>query len=110
MRRKIQVKRQLNPDLQYNSLKVEKLVNYIMERGKKNAARKVVYGAFKIVEDKNKQPALEVFEQALKNVAPQMEVRSRRIGGANYQIPHEVRPERQQALSFRWLIEAAKGK
>ena len=61
MRRKIKVKRQLNPDLQYNSLKVEKLVNYIMERGKKNAARKVVYGAFKIVEDKNKQPALEAF-------------------------------------------------
>lgn len=81
-----------------------------MERGKKNTARKIVYGAFGEIESKTKKPALEVFETAIKNVSPQIEVRSRRIGGANYQVPHEVRPERQLSLAFRWLIGTAKSK
>ena len=79
-----------------------------MTGGKKNTARTIVYGALKDMEAKTKQPALTVFETAIKNVVPQMEVRSRRVGGANYQVPNEVRPERQLALAFRWIIEAAK--
>lgn len=110
MRRKVNYKRDLKPDLMYNSTNVEKLINYIMQEGKKNTARKVVYDAFKKVEDKLKTSPVEIFESALKNVAPQMEVRSKRIGGANYQVPHEVRPERRLALSLRWIIEAAKSK
>ena len=81
-----------------------------MERGKKNTARKIVYGAFDAVKEEAKTDPLEVFEAALKNAGPTMEVRSRRVGGANYQIPREVRPERRQALGMRWIIEAAKGK
>ena len=110
MRRKVNYKRDLKPDLMYNSTNVEKLINYIMQEGKKNTARKVVYDAFKKVEEKLKTSPVEIFESALKNVAPQMEVRSKRIGGANYQVPHEVRPERRLALSLRWIIEAAKNK
>ncbi len=110
MRRPIKKRPKLNPDPVYGSEKVEKLVNYIMERGKKTVARKVVYNAFKKIEDQTKQAPLTVFETALKNVSPQMEVRSRRIGGANYQVPHEVRPERQQSLSFRWIIGAAQSR
>lgn len=81
-----------------------------MERGKKNVARSLVYKAFEIIKEKTKEEPLEVFETAIRNVAPQVEVRSRRVGGANYQVPHEVRPERKQALTFRWIIAAAKGK
>ncbi|MFA5023143.1 MAG: 30S ribosomal protein S7 [Candidatus Paceibacterota bacterium] len=110
MRRPTKKLSKLAPDHQYQSLKVEKLINYIMERGKKNVARSLVYKAFEIVKEKTKEEPLEVFETALRNVAPQVEVRSRRVGGANYQVPHEVRPERKQALAFRWIIEAAKGK
>ncbi|MFA6476244.1 MAG: 30S ribosomal protein S7 [Candidatus Paceibacterota bacterium] len=100
----------LEPDHQYQSLKVEKLINYIMERGKKNVARTIVYGAFDIIKEKTKEEPIEVFETAIRNVSPQVEVRSRRVGGANYQVPHEVRPERKLALTYRWIIEAAKGK
>lgn len=110
MRRKIKTRNKVSPDLVYESTKVEKLINYIMERGKKNTARKIVYNSFTEIESKAKKPALEVFEAALKNTSPQMEVRSRRIGGANYQVPHEVRPERQLSLAFRWIIGVAKGK
>ena len=110
MRRKIKNKKELSPDAQYNSLKVAKMVNYVMERGKKETARKVVYGAFKEVKEKTKNDhPLEVFETALKNVTPLMEVRSRRVGGANYQVPREVRPERRLALGLRWIVEAAEG-
>ena len=110
MRRPTKKTERLSPDHEYQSLKVEKLINYIMERGKKNVARGIVYDAFKIIREKTKEEPLEVFETALRNVAPHVEVRSRRVGGANYQVPHEVRPERKQALAFRWVIEAAKGK
>jgi len=110
MRRKITNKRQLKPDFQYNSVKVEKLINYIMERGKKNAARKIVYGAFEIIKEDAKKDPIEVYEEALKNVGPLTEIRSKRVGGANYQVPHEVRPERRLALALRWMIEAASSK
>lgn len=110
MRRKIKSKRELKPDFLYNSVKVEKLINYVMERGKKNAARKIVYGAFEEIKEKTKKDPIEVFEEALKNVGPLQEIRSRRVGGANYQVPHEVRPERKLALSFRWMIDIARSK
>lgn len=110
MRRKITNKRALRPDYTYDSVKVEKLINYIMERGKKETARKIVYGAFDIIKSETKREPLEVYEEALRNVGPMMEIRSRRVGGANYQVPHEVRPERQLALSLRWIIEASKSK
>ncbi|MDQ5958109.1 MAG: small subunit ribosomal protein [Patescibacteria group bacterium] len=88
MRRKHKPTSRLQPDLVYNNLKVEKLINYVMERGKKNTARKIVYGAFDLVKEKTKAEAVEIFEQAINNVGPQMEVRPRRVGGANYQVPH----------------------
>ena len=111
MRRKIKKRIPIEPDSTYNSEKVSKFVNYIMERGKKNAARKIVYGAFEVIKEKSKtENPLEIFDTALKNTAPNMEVRSRRVGGANYQVPVEVRPERRSALSMKWIIEAARGK
>ncbi len=109
MRRKLNIKRPLAPDLVYGSTKVEKLVNYIMGSGKKNTARTVVYRAFDEIKEKGADP-LETFESALRNVGPLMEIRSRRVGGANYQVPREVRPERRLALSFRWIIDIARAK
>ncbi len=109
MRRKLNIKRTLLPDIAYGSTKVEKLVNYIMESGKKNTARTVVYCAFDDIKEKGGDP-LETFEAALRNVGPLMEIRSRRVGGANYQVPREVRPERRLALSFRWIIDIARAK
>ena len=100
----------LKPDLIFNSLKVEKLINYVMERGKKNTARKIVYGALDIVKEKTKEDPIEVLDNAIKNVAPQMEVRSRRVGGANYQVPHEVREDRRLSLAYRWILAAAKSR
>jgi small subunit ribosomal protein S7 len=111
MRRKINNKRPLPADLVYNSEKVSKFINYVMERGKKNAARTAVYAMLEAIKEKAKvENPLEVFDTALKNTSPQMEVRSRRVGGANYQVPREVRPERRQALSMKWIIEAARSK
>ncbi|MCX6713941.1 MAG: 30S ribosomal protein S7 [Candidatus Vogelbacteria bacterium] len=110
MRRPIKKTNRLKPDFEYKSLKVEKLINYIMERGKKNASRKIVYGCFDIIKKETKADPLEIFETAIRNISPMMEIRSRRIGGANYQVPHEVRPERKLALAYRWIIEAAKSK
>lgn len=112
MRRPIKKKNTLKPDIKYDSLKVEKLINHIMLDGKKETSRKVVYEAFDEIKKKEKvENPLELFDQALKNVAPQMEVRSRRVGGANYQVPREVRPERRAFLAMTWIIEAArKGK
>jgi small subunit ribosomal protein S7 len=111
MRRKINIKRELKPDITYASLKLAKFTNYIMESGKKNVARKIVADCMKEIKDKAKvENPLELFETALKNTTPAMEVRSRRVGGANYQVPREVRPERKQSLSMKWIIEAARGK
>jgi len=111
MRRKIKRPPQPKPDYKYNSPELAKFINYIMERGKKNAARKVVYGMMEAIKEqtKNDNP-LEVFDTAIMNVAPLMEVRSRRIGGATYQVPREVRPERRRAMAFRWIIDASYAK
>jgi small subunit ribosomal protein S7 len=108
MRRPLKKKIELQPDIKYDSVKVSKLINYVMERGKKNIARKVVYDAFD--EIKKKGDPIEIFETALRNVEPSMEVRSRRVGGANYQVPVEVRAERRLSLSMRWIITAAKSR
>ena len=99
------------PDIIFNSQKVEKFINYVMQRGKKNTARKIVYTAFDLIKEKTKvESPMEIFDAALKNTGPTMEVRSRRVGGANYQVPREVRPERRIYLSMKWIIEAAKAK
>ena len=108
MRRPVKKKSHLEPDIKYSNLLVAKLTNYIMKEGKKAVAMKIVYDAFQIAEQKAGKPGIEVFEKALENVSPQMELRSRRIGGANYQVPVEVRPERRTALALRWIIDAAR--
>ncbi|SRR5690606_14373790 len=108
MRGKRAPKRPIAPDPLYNNVQVAKFVNYVMRRGKKSVAQRIVYDAFKIVEEKSKKNPLEVFELAMKNVAPTLEVKGRRIGGANYQIPIQVKAERRFVLASRWIIEAAK--
>ncbi|KND48589.1 MAG: ribosomal protein S7 [Parcubacteria bacterium C7867-005] len=109
MRRKLKAKKPLTPDSVYESEKITKFVNYVMLEGKKTTARAVVYRALDEIKSKAKtENPLEIFEMALKNTGPTMEVRSRRVGGANYQIPREVRPERRQFLSMKWIIEAAR--
>jgi small subunit ribosomal protein S7 len=111
MRRKIKNKRELKAEPVYESIKISKLINYVMESGKKTVARKVVYDCLSEIKEKAKtENPLEVFEMALKNTTPAMEVRSRRVGGANYQVPREVRPERQRSLSMKWIVEAARSK
>ena len=110
MRGKVAPKRYIAPDAQYGSVLVAKLVNYVMEDGKKSIARGIVYDAFEIIAEETKRPALEVFEEAMKNVSPAVEVKSKRVGGANYQVPMPVRGERRFALVFRWILIAARGK
>ncbi len=101
-------KREINPDPKFGDLIVTKFMNAIMLDGKKSVAETIVYGAFDVVQGKAKQDPLGVFHSALDNVAPHVEVRSRRVGGATYQVPVDVRPERRQALAIRWLIAAAR--
>ncbi len=101
-------KREVNPDPKFGDLVVTKFMNSVMLDGKKSIAESIVYGAMDIVEEKAKQNPVEMFHQALENVAPSVEVRSRRVGGATYQVPVEVRNERKQALAIRWLIAAAR--
>ena len=108
-RYKIQ-KRVPDPDLFYNNVQVAKFVNHIMTRGKKAAARKIVYGAFEIIKEKTKKDPVEVFEKALENVAPMLEVRSKRVGGATYQVPVPVKDHRKESLATRWIITAARSK
>jgi small subunit ribosomal protein S7 len=103
-------KRDIIPDAKYGDLVVTKFMNSIMRDGKKSAAESIVYGAFEVVETRAKSDPLAVFKQALDNVAPAIEVRSRRVGGATYQVPVEVRNERRQALAIRWLIQAARSR
>lgn len=111
MRRKVKNRNMVGPDARFNSDKVGKFINYVMERGKKNTAREIVYQAFDVIKEKLKiEDPLETFNAALANAGPLTEVRSRRIGGANYQVPREVRAERRFMLAFRWIIEAAKAK
>ena len=96
-------KREILPDPVYNSVLVTKLINSVMLDGKKGVAQKVVYDAFKIVEDKTGKNGLDAFKEAMENVMPSLEVKARRVGGATYQVPMEVRPERRQTLGLRWL-------
>jgi len=108
MRHKKAIKREIAADPKFSSVNLAKFVNYIMKGGKKNAARAIVYDAMDIVAEKTGKNAIEAFEEAIKNVSPAVEVKSRRVGGANYQIPIPVRGERRLSLAFRWMIEAAK--
>jgi small subunit ribosomal protein S7 len=101
-------KREIMPDPKFGSAVVTKFMNSVMYAGKKSAAESIVYGALDIIEKKTKQPPLTVFQQALDNVMPAIEVRSRRVGGATYQVPVEVRSSRRQALGIRWIISAAR--
>ena len=103
-------KREVLPDPMYNSIVVTKLINNVMLSGKKTVAQKIVYDAFDIVKEKSGKEALEAFEEALNNVMPVLEVKARRIGGANYQVPIEVRPERRQTLALRWLTAAVRAR
>ena len=102
-RRGFIAKRDVLPDPMYNSKVVTRLINNIMLDGKKGVAQKIVYGAFAKMEEKSGKPALEVFEEAMNNIMPVLEVKARRIGGATYQVPIEVRPDRRQALALRWI-------
>ena len=111
MRRRSVVKRELTPDVKYNSTLVARLINTIMTRGKKSTAQGIVYSAFELMEAKKPDmPAIDIFTQALENVKPKVEVKSRRVGGATYQVPIDVDPERQVALAMRWITTYSRGR
>ncbi len=112
MRRKVTNRNIVKPDIKFGSERLEKFINSIMQDGKKNTARTIVYGALDIIKEKDStvEDAIEVFENAIKNAGPLVEVRSRRVGGANYQVPHEVRTERRNALAIRWIIDATRSR
>ncbi len=110
MRRKTKIKKINNPDPLYSDPLVGKFINYIMRQGKKSVAQKVVYKSFDIIKEKTKGNPIELFDKAIKNISPSLEVKSRRVGGANYQVPQPVRPDRKIQLAFRWIINAAKAK
>ncbi|MGI9482749.1 MAG: 30S ribosomal protein S7 [Hyphomicrobiales bacterium] len=103
-------KRVINPDPKFGDIVLSKFMNNLMIDGKKSRAEHIVYGALEQIEEKAKQDPVAVFHQALENVSPAVEVRSRRVGGATYQVPVEVRPDRRQALAIRWIITAARGR
>lgn len=110
MRRKRKIERVIESDPVYNNTAVSKFINYLMWDGKKSTARRVLYDAFEHIQKETKKDPLVVFTQAIDNVSPLLEVKSRRVGGANYQVPREVRGERKIALAFRWLREASRAK
>lgn len=107
-RRRVAAKRVINPDPRFGSEMLSKFMNMIMQDGKKSVAEKIVYGALDVIEGKGHKESLELVAKALENVQPRVEVKSRRVGGATYQVPVEVRPARRVALSMRWLIDAAR--
>src|SRR5213078_5067885 len=109
-RRRAAEKREVLPDAKFGDVVLSKFMNTLMQRGKKSVAERVVYGALDEVQSKLKQDPVPAFHEALENVKPAVEVRSRRVGGATYQVPVEVRPERRQALAFRWLVSNARGR
>lgn len=110
MRRKRKFEREIAPDFKYNNILVHRFINYILRKGKKTIAQKIVYGAFDKIKESTKSNPLDIFEKAIKNTSPLLELKSRRIGGANYQVPVEVLPKRQVSLAMRWIINAAKNK
>ncbi len=109
-RRRRAEKRVVHPDPKFGDVMVSKFMNYVMTDGKKPAAEKIVYGALGRIEQKLRRPPIDLFKEALDNVTPSIEVRSRRVGGATYQVPVEVRPERKIALAMRWIITAARAR
>ena len=109
-RRRVVAKREILPDPKFGSVTLAKFVNHLMVSGKKSLAERIVYGALDIVEERAGKDPVETFNEALENIAPMVEVKSRRVGGATYQVPVEVRPSRRQALSMRWLVEYARGR
>jgi small subunit ribosomal protein S7 len=109
-RRNRAFKREIQPDIQYNSLMVQMFINRMMYSGKKSTAQHIMYGALALIEERSKRPGLEVFEQAMKNATPQIEVKPRRVGGATYQVPVEVPADRRNTLAMRWLLGAARSR
>ena len=109
-RRRIIAKREVLPDPKYGNITLAKFMNHVMVSGKKSVSEKIVYGALDIVHEKLKRDPIEVFDEALESISPLVEVKSRRVGGATYQVPVEVRPSRRIALSMRWLVEYARGR
>ena len=109
-RRRVVPKREILPDPKYQNQTVAKFINHVMVSGKKSVAERIVYGALTRIEERDKTDPVEVFENALEAVAPVVEVKSRRVGGATYQVPVEVRPSRRQALAMRWLVECARSR
>lgn len=103
-------KRQILPDARYNNVLVQKFINKVMERGKKSVAERIVYGALDLAADRLKKTPMEVFEQALRNASPSIEVKPKRVGGATYQVPVEVKSDRRYALAMRWLLTASRGR
>lgn len=110
MRRKRKITREIIPDPKYGNVQVAKFMNYVMRKGKKSVAEKIVHRTFDLLEKKYQQDPLKAFEAAVQNVGPTLEVKSRRIGGATYQVPREVRGDRKFALACRWILGAARGK
>ncbi len=110
MARRKRKKREILPDPIYNNVEVAKFIAQVMRCGKKTIARKIVYGALEIIKEKTKKEPLEVFQKAIENTTPLLEIKPKRVGGATYQVPREVRSERGTALSMRWIIQAAKSK
>ena len=110
MRKRRAVKRDVLPDAIYNSKLVTKLINQVMIDGKKGTAEKIVYDAFDMIKEKTGEEAIDIFTKAMENLKPALEVKSRRVGGANYQVPVEVKPDRARALSLRWLINASRAR
>lgn len=110
MRRGKPERRELPPDVRYGSVLVQKFINHVMRRGKKSLAMRIVYDSFGVIREKTGKNPLEVFEQAIRNVGPIMEVRPRRVGGATYQVPMEVPDYRRTTLAMRWILEAAKAR
>lgn len=109
-RRRVVAKREILPDPKYANQTVAKFINHVMVSGKKSVAERIVYGALTRLEERDRRDPVEVFERALEAVAPFVEVKSRRVGGATYQVPVEVRPSRRQALAMRWLVDAARAR
>ena len=108
MRRRRADRRKIEPDVRYNNVRVQTFINHVLKKGKKNVAANLVYDAFEIMAEKTGKDPVELFEQAMQNASPRMEVRPRRIGGATYQIPMEVPTHRQFTLATRWILEAAR--
>jgi len=103
-------KRRITPDLRYQSVTLQMFINRMMKGGKKSTAQRIMYDAMELVEERSKRPAIEIFEQAMQNATPQIEVKPRRVGGATYQVPMEVPPHRRTSLAIRWMLQAARNR